>query len=174
MRLPHVLVPLALTTLLASSALAAPKPQLTDPKGDHPVAAGDIISATLSTLKGGKGKLQIDLVVAAAPSTYSYSVNFVAGDCSFGAIYYGHPFEGVFSRSGIGCRIAGSTSLPEGSYKIKGSTITFLVPLAGDLKKGVTVTDITANTVPSGVISGGAAAMLGDQAETDTTYTIGS
>jgi len=174
MRARHLLVPLALTTVLASGALAAPKPQLTDPKGDYPVAGADIVSATLSTLPGAKGKLQIDLALAAAPTAYSYSVNFIAGDCSFAAIYYGHPAEGVFSKSGVGCRVAGSTSLPEGSFKIKGSTITFTVPLTGALKKGVTVTDITAGTAPSGMISGSVAAALGDNATTNATYKIGS
>ena len=172
--LPAVVVAIALA---AAPAGAKKAPLIEDPKGDYPVPNGDIVSADITTVPTGKGKLLITMDVAAAPSTstpYSYSVNFVVGDCSFSAVYYGHPFEGVFTTSGVGCQVDGETSLPEGNVKVSGTTITWTVPLTGDLKKGATATDITANAQPSGMASGGVVATLGDAASTDKSYKIGS
>jgi hypothetical protein len=176
MRRSATVAALGAVAVLASQAGAAPKPQITDAKGDYPVAAGDIVSATLSTVqKGLREQLQIDLVLAAAPSTstpYSYAVGFTVGACNFRAIHYGHPADGVFSKSGVGCS-GGGTSLPEGSYKIKGSTITFTVPMTGALKRGAKATKLVADTQPSGAVSGGAVAALGDAA-TGKDWVLGS
>ena len=112
-----------------AGAAPKPKPQITDAKGDYPVASADIISATLSTVtEGTKELLQIGLELAAAPTTlvpYSYTVGFEVGGCSFRAVYFGHPSDAL-NRSAVGC-VTGNTSVPEGKYTIKGSTITFTV-----------------------------------------------
>ncbi len=178
MRLRRLVAPVLLIACLAAPpALAKKAPLIEDPTGDHPVPVGDIVSADITSVTTGKGKLTITMTLAGAPSTttpYSYSVNFIVGDCDFGAIYYGHPFAGVFTTSGVGCRETGSTSLPEGTVKVSGATITWTVPMTGALKKGALATDITANAQPSGVISGGVVAALGDTAATDKSYKLGS
>ncbi len=165
--------PVVAVALLATQAGAVRPPQLTDPKGDTELAAADILSATLSTV--GR-TLQIDLVVA-APVTdtmpYSYGVYFVAGDCNFSAVYYGHPAEPLgFNKSGVGCD-TGSSSLPAGNVGVSGATITFTVPLSGPLRKGLQLTGIRADTTPSGLVSGAVLPYLQDTAITATTYTIG-
>lgn len=176
MRTRHLLPSAAVVLALLAGQASAKAPLIEDPKGDYPVPSADIVSADITTVKVGKGKLLIDLVLAAAPATttpYTYSVSFVVDDCQFSAVYYGHPFEGVFSTTGVGCDDPASTSLPEGAAKISGSKITWTVPLAGALKKGATATDITAATQPSGMVSGGIVAALGDGATTDKSYKIG-
>ena len=178
MRIRLVIAPAALLVALAvGSSSAKTAPLIEDPKGDYPVPAADILSADITTVKTGKGKLIIELVVDAAPSPttpYSYTVSFVVGDCNFSAVYYGHPFDGVFTKTGVGCSDPSSTSLPEGNIKIDGGKLTWTVPLSGDLKKGATATEITAATQPTGMVSGGVIAMLGDEATTDKSYKIGS
>jgi len=165
---------MAAVVLLAAQASAAPAPQLTDPKGDTQVAAGDIVSATFSS--GGARTMRVDLVVAAAPAEstpYSYEVRFTAGDCNYNAVLYNHPVSVLgFSKSGMGCDTA-SSSLPAGDAAASGSTITFKIPLSGALKKGVVVRDITAATSPSGLFSGAVLPVLQDTATTTATYTIG-
>ena len=178
MRARLLIAPAALLVALTAAPSSAKKvPLIEDPKGDYPVAAADIVSADMTTATKGKGSLVITLNLAAAPSTstpYSYWVGFVVGDCNFLAALYNHPLEGVFTTSGVGCTQPGETSLPEGNVKVSGSTITWTVPLTGDLKKGATATDITAGTAPTGMISGGVVEALGDAAATDKSYKIGS
>lgn len=151
----------------ASTAGAAVAPQIADPKGDTPVAAADIVKGTLTVVKPRKKAMTIALELAAAPSTanpHTYSVTFTVADCSFRAAYYGHPFEGVFTTSGVGCSVQGETSLPEGAVEVKGSTITWTVPMSAPVKPGAKVTALEAATEFSGVMSGGPGQAVGDTA----------
>jgi hypothetical protein len=162
---------------LAPLAHAAQKPQIVDPKGDYPVPVGDIVSVTFSTVpKGLKEQLQLDMVVAEAPSTntpYSYTVRFLADECSFSATYYGHPFEGVFSDSGVGCQAPGSTELPVGTVKVSGTHIIFTVKFDKFIKRGALLEDLVAETAVGGAASGGVISSSGDRA-TGTEWVIGS
>ncbi len=173
---PVLLAGLALL-VAAPQAFAAPKAQISDAKGDYPVPVGDIASVTFSTIpKGSKEALQIDMLLAGPPSTqtpYSYTVTFTADDCEFAAIHYGHPLEGVFSTSGVGCR-DGSTSLPEGSFKVTGSHVIFTVPLSKKIKRGSILEDLAAETAAGGAVSGGVAGNTGDTASSDKTWKVGS
>ena len=174
MRVRTLAVPLALLVALSGTSSAKTAPLIEDPAGDHPVAAGDILTADILTTKKGKGALEITMTVGAPPSTttpYAYTVMFTADDCDFSATYFGHPLEPAFLDSGVGCTEAAGGSKPAGNVKVSGSTITFLVPLTGALKKGVVVTDISAVTMFSGMLNSGP---IGDSAATDKTYKIGS
>lgn len=169
--------------VLASQAGAAPKPkpQLTDAKGDYPVASADIVSATLSTVPDGTGTLlQIDLTLAAPPTTvtpYSYTVGFNVPGCQFRVVYFGHPLKPVLNDSVGGCLIK-DTAVPHARYRIQDSTITFTVPMSGALKRGARATSLFADTEPSGVSSEGTVATItfatfGDTA-TGTDWVLGS
>lgn len=158
-----------------SRAAPKPKPQLTDPKGDYPVASADIVSGTLSSVPDGtKTLLQIDLTLAAPPTTltpYSYTLGFTVPGCDFRAVYFGHPLKGVLNDSVAGC-ITGK-AVPHARYRIQGSTITFTVPMSGALKRGVRATTLFAVTEPGGVSSASKLAMFGDTA-TGTDWVLGS
>ena len=161
--------------LIAGSAGAAPKPQITDAKGDYPEASADIVSARLSTVpKGTKEQLQIDLVMAGAvtgSAPYTRSVHFTVGDCSFSATHFGHGTP-AFADNGVGCS-SGDTTTVAGTMKIKGSTITFLVPMTGAIKRGAKVTDLRAATAPSGMLANSPLDNAGDTA-TGSDWVIGS
>ena len=166
----------AIAALLAgaATATAAPKPQINDAAGDYPVASADITSGSLALVAPRNKAITIKLNLSAAPSTsvpHTYSVAFTVADCSFRAAYYGHPFEGVFSTSGVGCQVEGETSLPEGAVEVVGSSVVWTVPAAAPLKKGAKVTGLTASTQFSGVMSGGAGEAVGDLA-TGTDWVI--
>jgi hypothetical protein len=167
---------------LASQAGASPKPkpQLTDAKGDYPVASADIVSATLSSVPAGtQTLLRIDLTLAAPPMTvtpYSYTLGFIVSGCQYRVVYFGHPFRGVLNDSTAGC-ITGD-AVPHGRYSIEGSTITFTVPMSGALKRGARATDLFATTEPGAVSSAGTVATIpvatfGDTA-TGTDWVLGS
>lgn len=167
---------LAILALAATHAGAAPKPQLTDPKGDYAVeASADIVSATLSTIpKGTKEQLQIAVVFAAPIAgrpPYTRTLGFTVGDCEFSAIHFGHGTP-AFSDNGVGCSSGDATTVA-GTMKIKGSTITFLVPLTGALKRGAKVTDLHAATAPSGMLANSPLDLAGDTA-TGSDWVIGS
>ena len=160
----------AIATLVAGAATshAAPKPQITDATGDYPVASADITSGSLALVAPRNKAITIKLNLAAPPTTttpHTYSVAFTVADCSFRAAYYGHPFEGVFTTSGVGCQVEGETSLPEGNVEVVGSSIVWTVPTAAPLKRGAKVTGLTATTQFSGVVSGGAVEAIGDAAQ---------
>jgi hypothetical protein len=167
----------AAIALLAATPAAHAKvqPQIQDPKGDYPVGVGDIVSLTFTTpLKGIKEQLQIDMELAADPSTntpYAYEVRFVAEDCNFVAIYFGHPFDGVFSKSGVGCQT--TETPPEGVVKVSGTHIVFTVKFTSKIKRGTLLENLTAATAPGGALSGGLAARGGDSASGDE-WVVGS
>lgn len=163
--------------VLASQAGAAPKPrpQLTDAKGDYPVASADIVSATLSSVPHvTETLLQIDLTLAAPPRTvtpYSYTLGFTVPGCDFRVVYFGHPFRGVLNDSTAGC-ITGN-AVPHGRYSIEGSTITFTVPMSGALKRGARATNLFAVTEPGAYSSASMVGLFGDTA-TGTDWVLGS
>lgn len=168
-------------SLVVAAATAAPGaaagPQLTDPAGDHPVAAGDILSASFSTV-GGR-TLQIDLVVAAAPSQvtpYSYAVTFETTGCNFKAVYYSHPAGPLgFASSGVGCDDGSSSELPTGDVTVSGATITYRLPLGRALRRGMTLSRIRAATTASGLLTAAEPTpYVQDTAATSTTYRIGA
>jgi hypothetical protein len=140
----------AAAALLAASpyAHAAPKPQIVDPKGDYAVAQGDIIQVTFSTATAARKELlQIDLLLATTPTSnipFSYTVRFNAPGCTFRATYFGHPFNGTFEKSGVGC----DASPPPGTVKIDGMHIVFSVPFDAKVKRGVLIKDLAAETAP--------------------------
>lgn len=159
----------------ASGVSAAPAPQLTDPAGDHPIAAGDILSATFSTVGRAPGLLQIDLVVGAAPSPltpYSYAVTFETPTCNFKAVYYSQPAGplGVES-SGVGCDDGQSSVLPPGDVAVSGTTITYRIPLGRRVLRGVTLRKLRAATTLSGLVTlAEPTPYVQDTAATDKTY----
>ena len=173
MRPRRLVAPVLLVACLASpSAFAKRAPLIEDPAGDYPVAVGDLLTADITTLPAGKGKLVITIDLASAPTTstpYSYSVNFNVEECAFRAIFWGHPLEGVFAPNDVGC----SGSSAEGVAKVTGTKITFTVPLGGALKKGAELTEINASTHVSGMAHP-PGSPLGDAAATDKTYKIGT
>ena len=164
--------------LMAGSATASPAPQLTDPAGDHPISAGDILSATFSPAPGKAGVLQIDLVVAAAPSQltpYSYAVTFETMTCNFKAVYYSQPAGPLgFASSGVGCDDGQSSELPTGDVTVSGTTITYRVPLTKDgLRRGDVLTKIRASTTLSGLVTAAEPTPhVQDTASTDKTYRL--
>lgn len=166
MRRTTVVAAFAGVALLAPHADAAPKPQVKDAKGDYPVASADIVSATLSTIpKGLKEQLQIDIVFAgpiAGSPPYTRSLSFTVGGCQFAATHFGHGTP-AFNDNGVGCS-SGDTTTTAGTMKIKGSTITFLVPMTGALKRGGKVTDLAVATAPLGMAAGTPLDLAGDAA----------
>ncbi len=163
--------------LAASSAHAAPVPVLTDPAGDHPIAAGDLISASFASTAT---TLQIDLVVNAAPAQttpYSYAVTFETPTCNFKAVYYSQPAGplGVAS-SGVGCDDGKSSTLPTGDVSASGTTITYRIPLAKTgpgLHRGDVLMKIRASTTLSGLVTAAEPTpYIQDTAATDKTYRI--
>ena len=167
----------ALLLAVGAAPATAAGPQLTDPRGDHPVAAGDILSAAFTTI--GARALQIDLVVAAAPSQvtpYSYAVTFETTGCNFKAVYYSHPAGPLgFESTGVGCDDGRTSELPPGEVSVSGATITYRVPLDRTLRRGVTLTRIRAATTASGLLTAAEPTpYVQDTAATDATYRIGS
>ena len=181
-RLRRICAGAAIAVLTASSgAYAAPEPQLTDPQGDHPIAAGDILSATFSTTGAASARvLQIDLVVAAAPSEltpYSYAVTFETLTCNFKAVYYSQPAGPLgFASSGVGCDDGQTSELPTGDVTVSGTTITYRIPLAKSgpaLRRGDVLTKIRASTTLSGLAAlAEPTPHIQDTASTDRTYRV--
>lgn len=168
---------LATAVLAAQGASAAPGPHVQDPGGDHPVAMGDIVSATFSTVRGKSPALRIQLSLAAAPtvpSLYSYTISFTAGECPVDVMYHGSGESGSARCVVEGLSVDGP-SVPV-DVSVSGSTITFRVPLGGDLRKGVVLTDLAVVTMPSGAVAGRGTGepALGDTATSNRTYRIGS
>jgi hypothetical protein len=172
-----ILVAVALLGLVSQPAGAKP-PLLEDPKGDAPVAVGDIVSADITTILRGGGKLVIRMSLASAPSTltpYTYRLQFDVGACAFQAFYFGHPLDAAFSKSAMGCADGNNaTPLGEGNATVSGTSITWTVPLSGDFEPGALITRISAATEPGGLTSGTRLEAAGDTATTHKTYTIGS
>lgn len=174
LRRPLLAATVALLTAVPT-AHAKVAPQIVDPKGDYRVPVGDIISVTFTTeRKGTKESLQLDMLLAEAPSTntpYAYEVRFNAGDCEFVAIYFGHPLDGVFSKSGVGCYV--DETPPAGTVKVTGTHVIWTVKLSGPVKRGVLLEALTAGTTPGGASSGGPAQLAGDAATGDD-WVVGS
>ncbi len=143
----------ACAALAAPAGAAAPKPQITDPKGDSAVlgAGGDIVSAlfstTGSTTRVGKKtvytptRLVVTVTYAANASTEQYAthvVQFAAPGC--GEIYLQHFSGGKF----------GSAECLEDPFdpitSVKGKTVTFTLPFSSVgkayFKKGAALTDL--------------------------------
>ena len=168
---------LATAVLTAPGATAAPEPHVKDPAGDHPVAMGDIVTATFSTVRGKVPALRIQLSLAAAPtapSLYSYTVSFTAGECPVDVMYHGSGESGTARCVVDGLTIDGP-SVPV-DVSVSGSTITFRIPLGGDLRTGVVLTDLAIVTAASGAVAGRGTGdpPLGDTATSTRTYRIGS
>ncbi|HVE62932.1 MAG TPA: hypothetical protein VNB94_03930 [Mycobacteriales bacterium] len=154
--------------LFASHASAAPTPQVTDPKGDYPVAGADIVSLTLSTVKKKTLVIALELAGPASPATpipYAYQINFMAGSCDWRVNYFGANDE----VSG-GCR-GDNSSAPSG-VKINGNTLTFSVPTKGAFKLGTKITAFAIYSAPGGVLSGSGPGAAGDTATGDATYVV--
>lgn len=177
MRRNVILVAVALLGLLSQPAGAKP-PLLQDPKGDAPVAAGDIVSADITTILRGRGKLVIKMSLASPPSIstpYSYRLRLDVGTCAFQAFYFSHPLDAAFSRSAMGCDdFNRATPLGKGNATVSGTSITWTVPLSGEFKPGALISGINAATEPGGMTSGTQLEAAGDTGTTDKTYTIGS
>ncbi|HVF19073.1 MAG TPA: hypothetical protein VNA14_02385 [Mycobacteriales bacterium] len=171
-------IALALCGVLGGVATGAPAPLLTDPAGDHPIGAGDLLSASFSSIRTGAGTLQIDLVVAAAPSQltpYSYAVTFQTLTCNFKAVYYSQPAGPLgFESSGVGCDDGKSSELPTGDVTVSGTTITYRIPLAkSGLRRGDLLTKIRASTTLSGLVTAAEPTPhVQDTATTEKTYRI--
>jgi hypothetical protein len=161
--------------LSTGSAHAAPKQQIRDAAGDYQVAAADILSGSLAVTGKRTKTLVIRLNLAAAPTTttpFTYTVTFQAGgDCSFKAIYYGHPLEGTVSTSGVGCKV-GSDPLRTGDVVVDGASVVWSVPLSPPLKLRQRVTTLAARTEPGGFVSGPFSPPLADAAS-GTDWVIG-
>ncbi len=153
--------------LFLPHASAAPEPQVTDPKGDYPIAGADIVSVTLKTEKKTKLVMTLELAGPAnTPLPYAYQINFMAGACDWRANYFG----AQDSISG-GCR--GDNASPPTDVKIAGNMMTFSVPAKGAFKLGTKITTFAVYSAPGGVLSGGGLALAGDTATSDKTYVVG-
>lgn len=177
MRRSAVLLVTALLGLVAQPAGAEP-PLLEDPRGDAPVAVGDIVSVDITTVLRGTGRVVITMTLASPPSTstpYSYRVRLTAGSCDFQAVYFAHPTAAAFPTSAMGCDDHdNATPLGDGNGTVSGSTITWKLPLSGAFRRGAVLTDIRAGTEPGGLSTGTRLEAAGDTAATSTTYRIGS
>src|SRR4051812_2481080 len=124
---------LALTT---TSHAAAAKPQLTDPKGDSPVAGADIVSAKFTStfkrvrrVKTPTG-FTLTLTLAAAPAKQVwYQIQVAKADCP--------TFEFEYSTSSLGGGPAGARcadgvntkyETKVAPAKVSGTTVTWKVP----------------------------------------------
>ncbi|HVE62931.1 MAG TPA: hypothetical protein VNB94_03925 [Mycobacteriales bacterium] len=156
---------IAVIALAAPHAGAAPKPQLTDPRGDYPVAGADIVSALFVTEK--KTKLVVTVEFAGPPNTpvpFAYQLRFSTDD---NCTWRGNVF-GVDGSSSGGC--TGSNASPP-AVKISGNKIVFTMPAKGALKPGTELSDIAVSSTPGGALAG---APGGDTAATDAAYVVGS
>jgi len=154
---------IAVTALAVPQAEAAPKPQLTDPKGDYPVAGADIVSALFTTVKG---KLVVTVELAGSPSTpapFAYQLRFSTDEgCNWrGNVFY----DG--SSSG-GC--SGTDASPP-AVKASGNKLIFTMAAKGVLKPGIELSGLAVSTTPGGALAG---APGGDTGTTETTYVIGN
>lgn len=150
--------------LVVPSAGAAPKPQLTDPKGDYPVAGGDLVSGLFVTEK--KSKVVITLEFAGpvnTPIPFAYQLTFATDDS---CVWRGNYF-GVNGSSSGGC--ATSNASPP-TVKASGNKIIFTIAAKGALKPGTELSDIRASSTPSSALAGGPG---GDTGATDATYVVG-
>ncbi|HVE98949.1 MAG TPA: hypothetical protein VNA12_07200 [Mycobacteriales bacterium] len=174
----RIAIPAAVALLgLVSQPAGAKPPLLEDPRGDTPVAVGDIVSADITTILRGERKLVITMSLAAPPSTstpYSYYLWFVAGTCRFFAVYFGHPVD-AFQKSAMGCDDGNNnTPYDKGNATVSGTSITWTVPLSGEFKPGAVIRKIRAGTQPGGMSSNPRLEAAGDTGTTDKTYRIGS
>lgn len=163
-----VVVAILAAVELGGSAGAAPQPQLTDPKGDYPLAGGDLVSALFVT--ENKTKLVVTLEFAGpvdTPIPSGYQLRFsIGGGCIWRGHYYG-AYGGSEASSQDGC--AG----PEANrptVTAHGNTVVFTLAAKGALKPGTVLTGITAVTNPGGVTAGGG----GDHGQTSKTYVVGT
>ena len=161
--------------IVSSGPATAAGPHLEDPAGDYAVAAGDVVAATFSTVRGrNTPALQIELTLAGAPSQpaqFSYTVGFTAGECVMDVMYYGAAESASARCVTDGLEIDGYR-VPV-MVSVKGSTISMRMPLNRDVAMGVVLSDLAVVTSPGGLLAG-RGAPLGDSATSEKTYRVGT
>lgn len=134
--------------VLAPVALAAPSPQISDPKGDWQVASQDVVSGRLSSvLSAGKPALKGELTLAAAPAAgveSMYALNFLVG-CDGYTFSYIWPGVAQGAKATLDhysfCQQRPATeptaddSTPA-TVAVTGTTLTWQVPYTGKIVKG--------------------------------------
>lgn len=163
-RIAPLLAALVVSGPLAGPAAASPTHEKSDPKGDYPLAEGDIASIKLSkVVRNDLTLLQIDLTIVGPLGNFAYGVGFKVGGCPvrFVAFSDGNKYSGCYANDVDSQTFTGSASR-------KGSVITFTValrklPMGGDLKPGAQLTGIGADTTPGGYYaSAQGATVVGD------------
>jgi hypothetical protein len=173
-----------------STAQAAPSPQVRDPKGDWQVASQDVLSARVSSvLVSGRPALRGELTLAAAPAVpTTYKLYFYAGCIGYGFTYDWHVdaahSAAKFTRSDCPAEIAEVVPKTQdfpATVTVKGTTLTWVAPYAGGVKRGTKVTGFAAMvyTAPVGAVesdswTGYHEAYAGDVGYSDAVYVVGS
>jgi hypothetical protein len=134
--------------VLAPVALAAPSPQLSDPKGDWQVSSQDVLSGRISSvLAAGRPNLVGELSLAAAPAAgvvSQYALNFLVG-CDAYTFSYFWPGTTQGAKATLDhysfCQERPVTEpLPDDStsttFAVKGTTLTWQLPYTGKIVKG--------------------------------------
>lgn len=157
MRRPALFLTALVAAALAMPSHAAPKPQVTDAKGDGPQPGADIVSVLYSTTGTGKGrayvpkKLVVTMTMAGDVITHpglTYEVSALTTTCetvTFSA-QQGSPYTTVTGLNGWAewgsCDKPGTDGEPSGvellTAAVKGNTITWSMPIKM-LPKGMTL-----------------------------------
>lgn len=171
--------------LLAPSAHAAPRPQLSDPKGDWTNAAQDVLWGRLSSVRGDSGpEIQGELKLAAAPvSGTIYRFAFLIDGCHEYSFALSLPASqdsqlGLPNQPGLNhydrCNgVVGSEADYRARAEVKGDLIVWRAPYVGHIERGVIVRQFEALACLT-LTCGMGATPMGDTAVTSGYYVIGS
>lgn len=139
---------LCLAVLLATPASAAPKPQMSDPKGDWTNPGQDVLWGRLSSVRGDSGPMvQGELKLASAPTVpgtiYRFTFHLDCHEYSFGYQVPGveDATTGASSSAGLNYddNCAGLPG-PETTYRadveVRGDLIVWRARYAGHIQRG--------------------------------------
>ena len=166
---------------LGLPAAGAPTPHVVDPRGDWPVPAQDIVSATFSTIGGPQPALEIRLELAGPPlpdAALYWEVSWTTPDCEVNYIEY--------TRSAYGPGVEEAELIrrcrPNGPYvagggatgRLEGSTIILTTPLSRRYPVGTLLTEPNASSYGFYLVAPGVPSWyLADETEKGRSYRVG-
>jgi hypothetical protein len=182
----RILAPaVGLAVLLAPTAHAAPKPQLTDARGDWQTAGQDVLSGRLSSVRGDTGPMvQGELQLAAPPSVpgtiYRFTFHLDCHEYSFAYEVPGAEDSSLGAPNQPGMNYddncAGLPG-PEASYRataeVRGNVIVWRAPYVGHIQRGAVARRFEALACFT-LTCGMSVTQTGDTAASAGYYAVGS